>query len=328
MNYAIPDAPAFKALNIQPSEIMRPSTTQELALILSNQALGSSLPSAFALECSPYLMIGGESLTLKQYQESVLDRVLYHTRISVASQRGGITGDTTRLSFGIRFTLLDESDLRLDKHYINQIYSFNDSLLAMESRIRDYFRRPGPVYYGLSDVQKDSINTLVSDSTRIATKALEDSISVERENAIKRNWNKPIVEVGLAVAGYSADSVHTSGIIGDKAALWLVAAGNIQEWGQWVIGANGSLRRNNQGDMSVLDGSLGARMYAGSNTVKGFMELSWQAKESFLPMYLYQIGTELRVYSVFWVNLSAGVESVNGGGTKFTSTIDVRIGTP
>jgi len=30
----------------------------------------------------------------------------------------------------------------------------------------------------------------------------------------------------------------------------------------------------------------------------------------------------------FWVNLSANIEKVSGGGTMFTSHIDLRFGTP
>jgi hypothetical protein len=97
MNFAVPDAPAFKILGTQPDHIMRPSTTQELAVSLGEPFLDSKLPSAFAAEFSPYLTISGSSLTLRGYQESAIKRILYHTRVSVASQRSKAAGDNAVL---------------------------------------------------------------------------------------------------------------------------------------------------------------------------------------------------------------------------------------
>ena len=328
MNYAVPDAPAFKALGIQPDNVMRPSTTQEIAIILANKVLNSGLPSAFALELSPYLAIAGESLTLRQYQESWWKYFLYHLRVSVATERKAASGDTTKVSGGLRITLYDKSDLRLDKNYTSIIYTFNDTLVAIESRIKDSIRGPAPLFNSFPQKMKDSLNALAAQSIKIAVKAWEDSIRAYRTNAIKKNWNKPIVEFGTAIVGESSDSTSMNGITEEQAAGWLVAAGGISQWGQWVIGANGALIKNDGGKMSVYEGSFGARLYAGSNDAKVFIGIDWKGKTTAHPSYLFPLGSELKVYKALWISLSTGIEILSDGGSKLISNIDLRLGTP
>jgi hypothetical protein len=298
-----------------------------LAISLADPFLASKIPSALALEFSPYLMIGGSSLSLKSYQESALKRILYHTRVSLGTQR---SGDTTFVAVGLRFTLLDESDLRLDNDYISKVFSLNDRALDITSRIRDHFRGPAPVYVALPKNQRDSIDRLVGDSIAVeaaATQMLDSSIAAERETAKLRNWNKPIVEVGLAFAGASSDSMHLSGIVGTKAALWLVGAGGIDDWGQWVIGLNATLYRKDSGKFSGVDGSLSSRLYAGENAYKGFIQFESQIADGDLQN-LMQLGGELRLYGIIWADFSAGVQKTGSNKPTFTSNFNLRFGTP
>jgi len=327
MQFAVPDAPAFKILGTQADNILRPSTTQELAVALSDPLINSSLPSALALEFSPYLVIGGSSLTLRSYQESALQRILYHTRLSIASQRGKTTGDTTLLALGLRFTLLDESDLRLDESYIAKIFSFNDSVLALQTRIKDHFRGPAPSFIVKSKAERDSIDAKAKDSTDIATRALDSSITLEREVAKKRNWNKPIIEFGIALAGASAESTGTQGIIGTRAAMWLVGAANLGSWGQLVLGLNSRLRRSSSGSFSTIDGALSSRLYVGENAYKGFVQVESQIQDGTLRD-LFQLGGEIRLYGVVWLDYSAGTQKVGSDPLKFTSSFNIRMGTP
>jgi hypothetical protein len=327
MNFAVPDAPAFKILDSQPDNIMRPATTQELAVSLSDPFINRELPSALAIEFSPYLTIGGSSLTLKSYQESFLSRLLYHTRISIASQRSTSTGDTTVLAFGLRFTLLDESDLRLDKDYIDKIYSYNDSLLAIDSRIKDHFRGRGPGFQTKTQVEKDSILKIEADSIKIADRLLEESIVAVHELAKLRNWNKPIIEVGLAISGSSSESKVTKGIIGTRAAMWFVGAGNIDTWGQWVLGLNTTLRRNESGKFSAFDGTLSSRIYAGENIYKGLIQFESEIHDGNLRNLL-QLGGEVRFYEILWLDYTAGILKAGSDPITFTSSLNIRMGTP
>lgn len=327
MNYAIPDAPAFKILNTQPDNIMRPSTTQELAVSMADPFLGQKLPSAFALEFSPYLTIGGSSLTLKDYQTSAVTRILYHTRVSIASQRSTVTNATTVLAFGLRFTLYDDSDLRLDTTYINKLYDLNDLLVSKVSGIRGHFRPPSPIFVEMSQEQKDSIESLVQDSLSVAARTIDSKIAAEREQVIKGNWNKTIVEAGLAIAGASADSTSLSGIVGKRAEFWLVAAGAIDRWGQWVLGLNTALGRRDNGRLSRVDGSLSSRLYVGENAYKGFIQFESEIVDGTLQN-LVQLGGELRLYEIVWADFSAGFMKMASNKPTFTSNFNIRFATP
>jgi hypothetical protein len=319
MNFAVPDAPAFKILGIQPDNILRPATTQELAISLSEPFLSSKFPSAVAMEFSPYLTIAGSSLTLRNYQESSIKRILYRTRISVASRRSTSIGDTTILAFGLRFTLLDESDLRLDKDYIDKIYSYNDSILALESRIRDHFRDTIPPF---------AINVKeAQDSIAIATRELDSKIAAVREEAKLRNWNKSIIEAGIAIAGASPESTRARGIVGTRAAFWFVGAGSFSTWGQWVLGLNTTLRRNSAGKFSAIDGALSGRIYAGENIYKGYVQFESEIQDHELKNLLL-IGGEARLFGTFWIDYAAGIQKAGSNPVTFTSNLNVRMGTP
>ena len=87
VDFAIPDAPAFKLLNSEPSSILRPTTVRELTTTFSNFVQnGSSLtiPNAIAIEFSPGLLVSGQTLSLDAYRK--LDW-WYRLRVSGATLR-------------------------------------------------------------------------------------------------------------------------------------------------------------------------------------------------------------------------------------------------
>lgn len=325
--YAVPDAPAFKVLGAEPGNIMRPSSTREVGVAAANFFInGSHLPSAFAAEFSPYLMIGGNSLTLRSYQRSWIDRTLYHTRISIASQRSSETGNTKQVAGGIRATLLDNSDLRLDEEYIKKLYGYSDSIKNLTVRIRDHIRGPTPVFILKPQREQDSLNVLVEASIAERTHAVDSSIVAEREAARGSNWNKPIVELGLALAGSSGDSVGVKGIVASTAALWLVGAGEIGSWGQWILGASAKLERDSLGHFERFEGPLAIRGYAGENSYKAYLqaEANWIGP---LPnRYLAELGGEADIYAGLWVEFAIGVEKREGTDPVLTSKFNVRLG--
>jgi len=57
LNFALPDFPAFKSLDIDGSHLLRPSNTTEFGVIASEFYNGKNLiiPESFALEVSPIL---------------------------------------------------------------------------------------------------------------------------------------------------------------------------------------------------------------------------------------------------------------------------------
>jgi len=141
VNFSIPDAPAFKLLGADPSNILKPASVRELAIGFS-EFLGSDnsiiLTKSFALEFSPGLLIGGKKLTLKNYQKNPW---MYRTRISIATNQSENENKATTLAFGIRVTKTDESDLRTKKNY-------EEESTRLAKQINDYIsierKRLGP----------------------------------------------------------------------------------------------------------------------------------------------------------------------------------------
>src|SRR5262245_42359826 len=59
-----PTSPAFTLLGIEPTSVERPNTPSSLAASLLNQTAGfSTLPRDYALEFSPYWLVGHPRLT-------------------------------------------------------------------------------------------------------------------------------------------------------------------------------------------------------------------------------------------------------------------------
>src|SRR6187455_1012027 len=59
VNFTVPDMPAFKTLGTDPSNLLKPSTPQALAVSLSTFVQNTELivPDGFAIEISPALLL-------------------------------------------------------------------------------------------------------------------------------------------------------------------------------------------------------------------------------------------------------------------------------
>jgi hypothetical protein len=107
-NFAIPDAPAFQLLEVDPSTILRPSTPREVAVNLSKffaEDGSFSLPQKLAIELPPILLIKRD-LSQKELDKNPF---LYSLRFSFAGERHPDTGAPARMAFGFRLHTLDET---------------------------------------------------------------------------------------------------------------------------------------------------------------------------------------------------------------------------
>jgi hypothetical protein len=112
LNFAIPDYPAFKALDTEPSNILRPSSNQSFGFI-SSEALNNRLltiPKSFAVEINPMLLMNMNSMRLETYQNNYS---WMNSRISLGAIRDSL--NTTKLSLGYRISLIDKGDSYKDK---------------------------------------------------------------------------------------------------------------------------------------------------------------------------------------------------------------------
>ena len=121
-DFSVPESPAFVMLNDYPSAILRPGSFRALTVQLSDfSKSGGVLPQTFAVEFSPMMLINGVSLQLNEYQKAPYR---YRAYLSAATRRINEATGRTQASIGFRFTLIDDSDPRLDQQYLKQLGDF------------------------------------------------------------------------------------------------------------------------------------------------------------------------------------------------------------
>lgn len=312
-NLAVPDAPAFKLLGREPSNILRPATMRELTLLVSDIATGTvSLPRVFAAEFSPGMLLQGQHLTISEYRR---DPFLYRTRLSVGSHRSDESG-ASDIAFGVRFTFLDESDPRMDDQFLTELATSARSLVAIgRSTVGDV--RPDTAPLGRID----------SDSTPGSREQVEALIDSARARQKERSWNADIIESGFAVRLSSDDSLARPAHA-DAYGVWFTAAFAVSNFGQFVFGLSSNIRRPSAGDFDSTSISLGTRLYIGSNSLKVFAEAEMTSAKRSPATYLVRMGGEVNVMNSFWLDFGGGVQNISNDRSTVTTSFQVRWSLP
>ena len=300
-NFAVPDTPAFMLLSTYPSNILRPIDVKDFAVGLAD-LWGSDnnglAPKSFAIEFSPALLIRGKNLNLKDYQKHSW---LYRTRISAATHRPEGEDKATKVSIGIRFSLIDDSDLRNNIDYISDATHVATEINEIQVAAR---KRVGPTKsLKLTPKEEKQIEEIVSDYKK------------KREN---EKWNKRILEFALAASGASSDS-QDKNLRMDRIAGWSTYGHPISTWGQVLIGLNFGSERDslNTGRGFETTGSLSTRLYIGRNQYKVFFEGQVSLNEETKSNYLFNGGGEVNLFANIWLVFSAGAEYI--GSSQKTS---------
>lgn len=299
VDYAVPDAPAFKILGVTPGVIMRPGNVREVGVTVAN-----FLANGGAVEISPGLLFASPSLS--DYQSNPF---LYRLRISAAT-KSTLYG-VRDYALGVRITFLDETDLRADK-------ILQDSLLELSKRIgmkvNDFLRYNPPEK--LASFKKS------------LDEEYDDLIIGAREEAKLRNWNKSILELGIAGVATSMDATYKH-FLQNKYGVWLT--GGLPLWGeagQIVFGGRGYLERGTENTLDQSRGSIAVRGYIGNNSMKGFVEVDWTSIKNELPVFELSIGGEVNVINGIWVEILAGISKQKKQLTTLTNSFNIRLATP
>ncbi|MBL7879823.1 MAG: hypothetical protein JNN23_08175, partial [Chryseobacterium gambrini] len=117
LNFALPDNPAFKALGTEPSNILRPSLTQDFSFVASEFFDGKNLiiPTSFGVEVSPILLMNTETMTLSEFRKHNAWKT---SRFSLGTFKDSLK--TRNISFGYRITIINKGDLRTDKEDLEE----------------------------------------------------------------------------------------------------------------------------------------------------------------------------------------------------------------
>ena len=182
---AVPDSPAFTVLGVTPDTVTHPTTPKEFATsFLNGVDERGHFQTGLALDFVPFLTFFGQQTNLKEYADHPFTRFLARTQVSFATAKGITDEDkSTRLALGLRMTIFDKGDPRLDD-MLEACYkeadgtpSLNaDALIPSRTRTKEQ-----------NDEQLVKRGALYAE----LTKSCDDA-------ARKRNWNASGWIVGLA----------------------------------------------------------------------------------------------------------------------------------
>ena len=293
--FAVPDAPAFSLVDGTPDEILRPTTVSELNVIASRFSDGDAqfaMPRSISVEFSPGLLLGGKGLTIEKYREH---RFLYRMRMSVATRRADNTSSATDIALGLRWTLTDGADLRMNDVYLQDATAISTKMLHL---VAPEVGRPGA----------DETSGIVAPTAATSAEYLSLQAKLRRlqERASDTSWNKAATEMAAAILGSSADStgreLRTAAV-----AAWLSHAQPLGKAGQLVFG--GSIRAQ-RGDDDVFrgEGSSAVRAYLGTNHYKASLTGQARFKDGDSPLWSLEVGGEAFASKGFWLAFSAGWE--------------------
>lgn len=109
----LPTSPAFEALGVTPSSVLRPSSIRELGVDLTTGIGTGGLKPGLALEAAPLWLWLGRDTTLAKWRESRAQRAISRFAISFASQE--LDDGRLAVAEGLRFAIWDDSDPRFDE---------------------------------------------------------------------------------------------------------------------------------------------------------------------------------------------------------------------
>lgn len=323
LNFALPDFPAFKALGTEPSNILRPSNTEDFGFVSSEFFNGGNLviPESFALEVSPALLMSGGRMTLKEYRENNAWKT---ARFSIGSQRDSL--NASKVALGYRITLINKGDLRKDTSdaYMGKIAKSLEKLTALKSDARaaylkehnitaaEYFDNPG------------CIDMLIAEYVKEKEASIEKEIESIKEAYMEDMWNAKKFDVAVALVGASPDTLFKN-VQYNSFSFWSTYATPIfKKRGQLLLGLYYQHYSQDEQDFSTI--SLSSRKYIGSNRLKVFLEeqLAYEQENDKLNLLL-NLGAELNLRQGLWIDFNAGyTRDMNNNRSDFVSQFRFR----
>lgn len=320
LNIAVPDAPAFKALGADPSEILRPSDAKQFALIIPNFLSGSKIvvPSSFAAEVSPGLLLANYSLN--DYYNKPALRALVKTRLSI----GSAADDSGRkVALGLRTTLFESHEFKADRAFINENIR-NRFLKPLHQRVDSAFE----AYAAQHPEVLENQELAKKKRAEIKQSMVESGVIVDLPQVIdslkniykKKYWNATRLDFAYAYVAQTRDSL-VKNLVTDRHIFWL--AGSIRpgcNWAQLLFSVNTKLYSIE--GVHKNDWVINHRTYIGANTIKGFLEA--QYKKEFLDAkteeksLLLNLGLEVSVLDGVWLHLGTGVQNYLDKSTRKT----------
>jgi hypothetical protein len=316
LDLAVPDSPAFAILGLSPETVVRPASPRDLATtVLNGVDKRGNLQSGLAVDLAPLFLFSGNTLTYNDYRGSRATQVYGRTQVSFATAKG--TGDadkSLRLATGVRVTLWDDGDPRLD-----------DTLL----KCLDDIAVPVPTRALLTQADRDAFVAKATADRRPAVEGCHKAFKAQR-------WNASSLAVGVAPSwqsktGETADFSYAGAAVWASLAVGLssTTASNggsptVRAFGQLIVQGRYRNRelvpdKNVKGIFFEQDSSgLGARLLLGTADRAAVVEteVSRQSPATGDSTTSFKLsgGGQLKVSNDVWVSFTAG--GIRGGAAN------------
>ncbi len=213
VDLAVPESPAFTVLGFTPNTVIRPASPKAFATSLLNGLdQNGNFQSGLAFDFTPFMLVNGENITIKDYNEQYLTRLLSRTQFSFAATKGSSADDTaTRVAAGLNVTLWDKGDPRVyhpERGDDDVLQCFANSL-----------QLPPVIAPGTPPADIAKINE--------GNKATNDKLADAcRDRARKANWNRSSWVIAYAPSWISktGDTGDTTGYKWNGGAAWTSVA--------------------------------------------------------------------------------------------------------
>jgi hypothetical protein len=304
LNFALPDYPAFKSLNVDPSNLLRPSNVTDFGVIASEFADGNRLafPSAFAMEVSPVLLMNVNEMTLSEYQKNNAWKT---SRFSLGTLRDA--GMTSKIALGYRISLINKGDLRIDRAALKEMSGMLEARSQTRGELRTkYLQEHGINPFDITDSIETEIEAYIEAYIDVKKEEFDLIIKEFKEDYENKNWNAEKFDLAFALTGSSSDSLIKS-IDYSSFQFWATYAHPLlKHRGQFLIGLN--VQNYLIAGKSFNLVSLSNRNYLGNNKVKVFIEEQLEySNETRSGYVLLNLGGEVNISGGLWIDLNAGL---------------------
>jgi hypothetical protein len=210
VDLTVPESPAFTVLGVTPNTVVRPASPKAFASSLLNGLdQNGNFQSGLAFDLTPYMMFNGENITIRDYNEHYVTRLLSRTQFSFATIKGSSSDDTaTRIAAGLNLTLWDRGDPRVyhpERGDDDVLQCFANSL-----------QLPPIIAPNTPQADIERINT----GNKAANDQLADTC---RDRARKANWNRSSWVIAYAPSWISKTG-DTTGYKWNGGAAWTSVA--------------------------------------------------------------------------------------------------------
>jgi hypothetical protein len=211
-----PESPAFTVLGLTPQSVVRPATPREFGSSLINSLdENGNFQTGLAIDTVPFMLFNGANVTIRDYQEQALTRLLARTAFSFAVTKGASDDDpATRLAAGLSMTLWDRGDPR-----IHRPGAEGDVLDCFVNKLQ--FNSP-PIPPTATPDEVASI--IAGEQTRL--KPLADKC---RDDGRKARWNRSSLVVAYAPSWISKNG-QSSDFKWNGGAFWSSLAYGFEEY--------------------------------------------------------------------------------------------------